>query len=104
MSTVCERTREALSADLDDEQDSGEAAAAQDHLMHCQDCRRWYTTVAKIGRRLRVSAAPEGEPQTDLTDRVLSMIDLRTVCGCGDRCGCGDPCGCGDLCACRHKD
>lgn len=107
MTTSCHAARESLSCDLDGEHPAGDFAAAHTHLDECADCRRWYADAAAVNRRLRIGAAPSPAaaaepPGQDLAGRVLSLIDLRTVCGCGDTCQCSDPCGCGDLCACRH--
>lgn len=98
----CDQTREALSADLDGEQGAADATNAQNHLNDCPACSHWYTEMTKINRRLRLTAVPDAAPTQGFTQRVLSLIDLKTVCGCGDRCGCSEPCGCGDLCACRQ--
>ncbi len=65
----CEDFREALSARLDDEDDSDHPADA--HLDHCADCAGWYDTAALITRRTRTTAAVTWP---DVSDAVLARV------------------------------
>lgn len=97
----CEAWREAISADLDGELgglvDGAGKAAFEAHLAGCAACSAWLEETRRIGRRLALRPV---EPVADLHARLLPLVDLRTICGCGDTCRCEPECRCGDLCAC----
>ncbi|ADG80349.1 Putative transmembrane anti-sigma factor OS=Tsukamurella paurometabola (strain ATCC 8368 / DSM/ CCUG 35730 / CIP 100753 / JCM 10117 / KCTC 9821 / NBRC 16120 / NCIMB 702349 / NCTC 13040) OX=521096 GN=Tpau_3771 PE=4 SV=1 [Tsukamurella paurometabola] len=94
----CARWRGALSAELDGELDAAERAGLVRHLGACPACAVWLEENRRIGRRLALRSV---EPAEDLHARLLPLVDLRTICGCGDVCRCEPECTCGDLCACR---
>ncbi|GAA1082916.1 zf-HC2 domain-containing protein [Tsukamurella strandjordii] len=94
----CESWRGALSAELDGELGPAERAALVRHLGECAACAAWLEQGRRLGRRLALRPV---ESAPDLHARLLPLVDLRTICGCGDTCRCEPECTCGDLCACR---
>jgi predicted anti-sigma-YlaC factor YlaD len=64
----CEQIREILSAQLDNEDLPGEAAAADTHLATCARCRRWLDDAAAVTRlaRIRLPLPDMGIPDTVL--------------------------------------
>jgi predicted anti-sigma-YlaC factor YlaD len=58
----CEAVREALSAQLDGEDEASERAGVAAHLDTCAECRAWLDTAARITRLARTSAAPTLAP------------------------------------------
>lgn len=82
--TTCSWVREALSAQLDDEELAlaelrlaripGQGAAVIDvegHLVECADCRTWFDEAQLITRTVRVRAI---EPVPDLTARIMAAV------------------------------
>jgi predicted anti-sigma-YlaC factor YlaD len=57
--------REALSAQLDGEDDPGERAAVDAHLAGCAACRQWLDGAALVNRLARTSPAPAMAPLSD---------------------------------------
>ena len=53
----CTSAREILSAQLDQEADPDESAAANRHLGRCARCAAWWTSVGNVTRTLRVRPA-----------------------------------------------
>jgi predicted anti-sigma-YlaC factor YlaD len=64
-SVECETTREALSAQLDGEDDPGERAGVDAHLTGCAACRQWLDRAALVNRLARTSPAPAIAPLSD---------------------------------------
>ncbi|MFN3255361.1 MAG: zf-HC2 domain-containing protein [Ilumatobacter sp.] len=69
MDMECTTARELLSAQLDQETDTDEAAPANRHLGQCAECSRWWTSVGKVTRTLRVRPA---EPIPDIATAALA--------------------------------
>jgi predicted anti-sigma-YlaC factor YlaD len=59
----CAQVREVLSARLDGEESSVEAAHADAHLAGCAECRHWFDAAAEITRLARTSVV--GSPPAD---------------------------------------
>jgi predicted anti-sigma-YlaC factor YlaD len=58
----CEAIREALSAQLDGEDEASERAAVDAHLDTCAECRGWLDAAARVTRLARTSRAPDLAP------------------------------------------
>ncbi|HEU5244038.1 MAG TPA: anti-sigma factor [Gaiellaceae bacterium] len=57
--TNCARTREAVSAQLDDELPDSELARLEAHLLVCPDCSAWAEQVGDLTARLRATSLEE---------------------------------------------
>lgn len=69
----CERFREALSADLDDELDPTSRADAVAHLRDCTSCRAHELALVRLHRAVRVRAA---DPVPDLAAGIMAEVQL----------------------------
>ncbi|MCW2525800.1 MAG: hypothetical protein JWM76_660 [Pseudonocardiales bacterium] len=72
MNDVCERMRVALSARIDGETLGLSAAALDDHVSTCADCRSWAADAERLTRAVRVSAADV----PDLSARILAAVEV----------------------------
>jgi predicted anti-sigma-YlaC factor YlaD len=54
---ACERWREMLSAQLDGEDEPGERARTEEHLVGCAGCRQWLDRAATVNRLTRTGPA-----------------------------------------------
>jgi predicted anti-sigma-YlaC factor YlaD len=64
----CEQCRDALSAQLDGEDDPRQRAAVDAHLAGCADCRQWSDDAAAVTRLVRMSVVA---PAPAINDTVL---------------------------------
>jgi predicted anti-sigma-YlaC factor YlaD len=67
----CDRAREAVSAQIDDEDSGVPDIALADHLSGCADCRAWAQRAHVVTRRARLGATFLDH---DLTARVLAAV------------------------------
>lgn len=71
MGVICERVREAISAQLDGEPGPTTAGAVDEHLNACPSCSAWQEQAVALHRRTRLVAAPA---VPDLAERISAAL------------------------------